>query len=64
MQSYYAYFDPDEEEKQPIDQPTVSTYQLEQPLPEIDSGLADSIIQMLNESKKKQKQASTPPAVQ
>lgn len=32
----------------------VSTYQIEQPLPDIDSGLADQIINMLSETKKKQ----------
>ena len=52
MQSYYAYFDPDEE--MPPTQPNFN-YQIEQPVQQIDSSLADSIIQMLNETKKTDK---------
>jgi hypothetical protein len=52
MQSYYAYFDPDEE--LPPTQPNF-TNQIEQPVQQIDSSLADQIIQMLNETKKTDK---------
>lgn len=49
MQSYYAYFDPDDENQQPSH---VVAYQPEQPTGQIDSGLADQIIRMLSEPKK------------